>query len=1105
MATYSLAFDNDVATFALLTVGSYVSMAVVLAAALVDYISPSLGVLVVVWWRFSRFERVVRLEFISYKRLQMEMGRQIEQRRTLANLLDIMLPKSVIPRLIGSNFKFSTVSDRFDNAFCIFIDFFKSTDLKDQDFEVTATLLNETFKSFDILLREFPEVEKIKTIGSKVLLLFHPCKNDSLDKASERITMLAWEIIRKLIVLNADEIISIQSALLYQLPNDHDFPKRDIRIGISLGPIVAGIVGEEKFCYDVYGDTVNVASRLQSLGLGNVLATKEFFDTLNPAKKVLWTPLGLRPVKGRGELEVFALQHPFITRSSAKRNTLEATATPSSNAPSLQMRRRLSSTGLAKRPMSIGIGELIRRQNRQTAMSWYGSNENMSPGGGKATLTVTSPIVKEKTGNNGGAGGPRHRHSIVSISGASIGPMVTSASHVVCSPVSTSFPRSPQSSYMEETPKSHPIASAWDAMQSPQIITSHPPVQEEAEVLPNDSICNIGPMSPPTGSLLAGMNTMAMAQSASVLVSGTMSKELKDRSAHSIVSSEMDPFQPIMEKVHPLLSDGKAQELYEAVANFLIPWRLIFREHRIEAIFRKSTVQSDTLLNYQHALCGIILVWLLILTAVLSDVILYQPLITPSYVYVSCLFGLLQVGIAFAQVGDGWRKRLKGQDEKEEKSFSGKGYQKSLKKGKKSALSFIAFLLSTHIMGYVLNILPIFGACTTLCLFSNYGRLFDQARGAIMQCFITYAVFVKNKALGYMERFIILTILISALIISSGVYVSWNMYDIFTTLACHALLQVVIHRMECVMRTDFLLKETLFISKTVSDRQTKLSTGLLNAILPQRIMKKLIQNIDLADKSAIIDFFDCISVIHTDITSFTVLSSKIQPDALIKILNTVFSAFDKICRAHGVEKIITVGDAYIAAHLGYSKGEPNPLTHQIAESLGFPNLAEHMEDDPGEDVQENELGLTRVVSPRRGDPTFAASLSCRTALSMIAALQELADHGTAFAQVPGGRLLIRAGIDSGTARGFVTGGYTKIKYELFGEAVDRAEKVQEMATPGTVFVSKVTAQLLQDKAKFNIDQSVGGVLKDGTECFHVRGLSSDERNLGLLMSCRYVS
>jgi class 3 adenylate cyclase len=61
--------------------------------------------------------------------------------------------------------------------------------------------------------------------------------------------------------------------------------KRQIKVGIAKGPVVAGIVGSEKFCYDVYGDVVNTASRMQSLDRGSILCTEEVYHLFSIATR----------------------------------------------------------------------------------------------------------------------------------------------------------------------------------------------------------------------------------------------------------------------------------------------------------------------------------------------------------------------------------------------------------------------------------------------------------------------------------------------------------------------------------------------------------------------------------------------------------------------------------------------------------------------------------------------------------------------------------------------------------------------------------------------------------------------------------------------------
>jgi class 3 adenylate cyclase len=79
-----------------------------------------------------------------------------------------------------------------------------------------------------------------------------------------------------------------------------------MRIGINTGPVVAGVIGTNKFIYDLWGDTVNVASRMESQGIaGRIQVTAETYQLLED--KYLFKERGLISVKGKGEVKTYIL------------------------------------------------------------------------------------------------------------------------------------------------------------------------------------------------------------------------------------------------------------------------------------------------------------------------------------------------------------------------------------------------------------------------------------------------------------------------------------------------------------------------------------------------------------------------------------------------------------------------------------------------------------------------------------------------------------------------------------------------------------------------------------------------------------------------------
>jgi class 3 adenylate cyclase len=143
-------------------------------------------------------------------------------------------------------------------------------------------LLNEIFSRFDRLqeiARLCREISKIKTIGD------------------------AYMVVGGLPVHRPDhaEAIALMALDMQQeiLPNLAPGEPFSIRIGINSRPVVAGVIGLKKFIYDLWGDTVNIASRMESHGIpGAIQVTQETYDILKD--KFLFQKQGVINVKGKG-------------------------------------------------------------------------------------------------------------------------------------------------------------------------------------------------------------------------------------------------------------------------------------------------------------------------------------------------------------------------------------------------------------------------------------------------------------------------------------------------------------------------------------------------------------------------------------------------------------------------------------------------------------------------------------------------------------------------------------------------------------------------------------------------------------------------------------
>jgi len=149
-----------------------------------------------------------------------------------------------------------------------------------------VNLLNQIFSAFD-RLAERHGLEKIKTIGDAYMAVGGvPLPRPDHAEAI------------------AEMALDMQTAIAQLNLEQHEvFP---IRIGINTGPVVAGVIGIKKFIYDLWGDTVNIASRMESEGLaGCIQVTTSTYQRLKD--QYLFIERGEIPVKGRGVMQTYLL------------------------------------------------------------------------------------------------------------------------------------------------------------------------------------------------------------------------------------------------------------------------------------------------------------------------------------------------------------------------------------------------------------------------------------------------------------------------------------------------------------------------------------------------------------------------------------------------------------------------------------------------------------------------------------------------------------------------------------------------------------------------------------------------------------------------------
>ena len=208
----------------------------------------------------------------------------VARRRADALLLNV-LPAPVADRLKHDT---STIADGFDEVTVLFADIVNFTTMSaDTDPVDVVNFLNDLFSQFDDLV-EARGLEKIKTIGDAYMVAAGlPTPRPDHCEA--------------VVAFGLDMLDVIKRCKAWHGQTVH------MRIGVNTGPVVAGVIGRRKFIYDLWGDTVNTASRMESNGLVDVIqVTQVVRDRL--AGKYVFEERPPITIKGKGEMVTYVLR-----------------------------------------------------------------------------------------------------------------------------------------------------------------------------------------------------------------------------------------------------------------------------------------------------------------------------------------------------------------------------------------------------------------------------------------------------------------------------------------------------------------------------------------------------------------------------------------------------------------------------------------------------------------------------------------------------------------------------------------------------------------------------------------------------------------------------
>jgi class 3 adenylate cyclase len=221
-----------------------------------------------------------------------ETSKVIEQDKERSDdLLKNILPEETALELKESG---TVKAKRFEDVSVLFTDFKGFTKFSEKlSPEELVKTIDFYFSKFDEIMEKHG-IEKIKTVGDAYMCasgLPFPAKNHAF-----KIAKAAFDIIDFV-----NETMSLNSETSF-----------DIRVGINSGSVVAGVVGTKKFAYDIWGDTVNTASRMESSGqIGKINVSESTYNLLKNNRAFEFEERGSIEAKGKGKIKMY-----FIRRAT---------------------------------------------------------------------------------------------------------------------------------------------------------------------------------------------------------------------------------------------------------------------------------------------------------------------------------------------------------------------------------------------------------------------------------------------------------------------------------------------------------------------------------------------------------------------------------------------------------------------------------------------------------------------------------------------------------------------------------------------------------------------------------------------------------------------
>ncbi|MBS1537713.1 MAG: tetratricopeptide repeat protein [Bacteroidetes bacterium] len=234
------------------------------------------------------------------KEIALEKARTDAKLTATTGLLHKVLPESIAARMIEGD---EEIADYYPQVSILFADIAGFTPIStDMPAFMVVRFLNFVFREFDRIIKKHG-CEKIKTIGDGYMAIAGA--PDKCEDHAERITAAALEM---------QQPIYLPEDIRSELPEG---TKLGVRIGLHTGSVVAGVIGEERFVWDVYSDAVNTAARMESHGVPDKIHVTQdfvrqlqnrFATTKNTTHGLIFEKRGEMEIKGKGMMKTYFLE-----------------------------------------------------------------------------------------------------------------------------------------------------------------------------------------------------------------------------------------------------------------------------------------------------------------------------------------------------------------------------------------------------------------------------------------------------------------------------------------------------------------------------------------------------------------------------------------------------------------------------------------------------------------------------------------------------------------------------------------------------------------------------------------------------------------------------